>query len=116
MRRSRCPSSRRCCASCRCCACARCSGRRPRPNLVHMWRQRQITLEPRPRGFHLVGREIAAGMPEMADIGIGLLHLHLLHTSASLALNENASPDVREDLESWFNDAVREDAPYWEHT
>ena len=80
------------------------------------WRQRRITLEPRPRGFHLVTREVAAGLPEIADVQIGLLHLHILHTSASLALNENASPDVRADLERWFNDAVREDAPYWEHT
>ncbi len=81
-----------------------------------MWKQRKITLEPRPRGFHLVGREIAAALPELADLSVGLLHLHLLHTSASLALNENASPDVRADLESWFNEAVREDEPYWEHT
>jgi secondary thiamine-phosphate synthase enzyme len=81
-----------------------------------MWRQRRITLQPRPRGFHLVGGEIASALPEMADLGIGLLHLHILHTSASLALNENASPEVRTDLESWFNDAIREDAPYWRHT
>ncbi len=45
-----------------------------------------------------------------------MLHLHILHTSASLALNENASPDVRRDLETWFSDAVREDAGYWRHT
>jgi secondary thiamine-phosphate synthase enzyme len=81
-----------------------------------MWRQRRITLEPRPRGFHLVGGEIGSALPEMADLGIGLLHLHILHTSASLALNENASADVRADLERWFNDAIREDAPYWRHT
>ena len=81
-----------------------------------MWQQRRITLEPRPRGFHLVTHEVAAAMPEIADRSAGLLHLHILHTSASLALNENASPDVRADLESWFNDAVREDEPYWEHT
>ncbi len=81
-----------------------------------MWIQRQIALEPRPRGFHLVDREVLGEMPEIAGVSVGLLHLHILHTSASLALNENASPDVRDDLESWFNDAVREDAPYWRHT
>ena len=81
-----------------------------------MWRQRTVNLQPRPRGFHLITREIVAGVPELAEIGVGLLHLHLLHTSASLALNENASPDVRADLESWFNAAIREDEPYWLHT
>ncbi len=46
----------------------------------------------------------------------GLLHVWIRHTSASLTINENASPDVRRDFESWFNDAVAEDAPYWTHT
>ena len=78
--------------------------------------QREIRLEARGRGFHLVGDEVARALPELAGIGVGLLHLHILHTSASLALNENASPDVRRDLESWFNRAVPEDAPYWRHT
>ena len=81
-----------------------------------MWAQRQIELEARPRGFHLITRDVLAATPEIGDLSVGLLHLHILHTSASLALNENASPDVRADLESWFNDAVREDAPYWRHT
>ena len=81
-----------------------------------MWVQREIELRARPRGFHLIGAEIAEKLPEVAGVGTGLLHLHCLHTSASLALNENASPDVRADLESWFDDAVREDAPYWRHT
>lgn len=49
-----------------------------------MWVQRQITLEARPRGVHLVGREIATALPELADVAVGLLHLHLLHTSAGL--------------------------------
>jgi secondary thiamine-phosphate synthase enzyme len=81
-----------------------------------MWEQVTIELEPRPRGFHLISREVLGAIPALADARMGLLHLHLLHTSASLALNENASPDVRADLESWFNDAIREDAPYWRHT
>ena len=78
--------------------------------------QRDITLEARPRGFHLVTREIVGALPELGDVAVGLLHLLIQHTSASLALNENASPDVRRDFESYFNAAVPEDAPYWTHT
>jgi secondary thiamine-phosphate synthase enzyme len=81
-----------------------------------MWAQQEIALEPRPRGFHLVTREIVAALPELSDVSVGLLHLLIQHTSASLALNENASPDVRRDFESYFNEAVPEDAPYWTHT
>jgi len=81
-----------------------------------MWHQRQIRLRPQPRGFHLVTREIAEALPELAELRVGLAHLHLLHTSASLTLNENASPDVRRDFASWFDGAVREDAPFWTHT
>jgi secondary thiamine-phosphate synthase enzyme len=81
-----------------------------------MWVQGEIELRPRPRGFHLVTDEIEAGLRELGRVEAGLLHAHILHTSASLALNENASGDVRTDLESWFNEAVREDAPYWRHT
>ena len=81
-----------------------------------MWRQRQIRLRPQPRGFHLVTREVVEGLPERAEFRIGLAHLHLLHTSASLTLNENASPDVRHDFESFFDEAVPGNAGYWTHT
>ena len=81
-----------------------------------MWAQREITLRPRPRGFHLVTDEVVAGVPELRELRIGLAHLFIRHTSASLTLNENASPDVRRDFESWFDAAVPEDAPYWTHT
>ena len=81
-----------------------------------MWVQREISFEPRARGFHLVTREIVGALPELSDITIGLLHLLIQHTSASLTLNENASPDVRRDFESYFNAAVPEDARYWTHT
>jgi secondary thiamine-phosphate synthase enzyme len=80
-----------------------------------MWTQRELTLEPRPRGFHLVTREIVAQLPELGELRVGLLHVHILHTSASLTLNENASPDVRRDFESWANAAVPEDFA-WTHT
>jgi secondary thiamine-phosphate synthase enzyme len=81
-----------------------------------MWLQREITLEPRPRGFHLVTRELLGALPELRELQVGLLHLLIAHTSASLALNENASPDVRRDFESWANAAVPERAPFWTHT
>ena len=81
-----------------------------------MWAQRQITLDPRPRGFHLVTREVLDALPELASLEVGLLHLLILHTSASLALNENASGDVRRDFESWSDQAVPERASYWTHT
>ena len=81
-----------------------------------MWAQREITLDPRPRGFHLVTREVVGALPELGELAVGLLHLLIRHTSASLALNENASADVRRDFETWFNQAVPEDARYWTHT
>ena len=81
-----------------------------------MWLQRTIRFEARPRGFHLVTDEIVAALPELEEISTGLLHLLIQHTSASLALNENASPEVRRDFESWFDRAVPEGAPYWTHT
>ena len=81
-----------------------------------MWVQREIRIEARPRGFHLVTREVVAALPELAELSVGMLHLLIRHTSASLALNENASPDVRRDFETWFNQAVPEGAPFWTHT
>ena len=80
-----------------------------------MWLQREILLDPRPRGFHLVTRDVLAALPELGQVEVGLLHLFIRHTSASLTINENASPDVRRDFESFFDDAVAEDAPYWTH-
>jgi len=81
-----------------------------------MWHQRQLRLRPRPRGFHLVTREIVDALPELGELRVGLAHLHLLHTSASLTLNENASPDVRRDFATWFDRAVPDGAPFWTHT
>jgi secondary thiamine-phosphate synthase enzyme len=81
-----------------------------------IWVQREITLGARARGFHIVTREVLVALPELGQIETGLLHLLILHTSASLALNENASPDVRRDFETWFDQAVPERAGYWTHT
>lgn len=81
-----------------------------------IWVQGRITLAPRPRGFHLITRDILDGMGGLGQIRVGLVHLLIQHTSASLTLNENASPDVRRDFESWFDDAVPERASFWTHT
>lgn len=80
-----------------------------------MWAQRAIRLDARPRGVHLVTREVLDALPEVGGIAVGMLNVFIRHTSASLALNENASPDVRRDLDAWLDDAVREAAPYWTH-
>jgi secondary thiamine-phosphate synthase enzyme len=80
------------------------------------WIQKEVRLEPRPRGFHLVTGEVEDAVPELGELALGMAHVFIQHTSASLTLNENASPDVRRDFESWFDDAVPEDAPYWRHT
>ncbi len=79
------------------------------------WVQREITLRSRPRGVHLVTNEIVAALPELRELQVGLAHIFIRHTSASLTLNENASPDVRHDFESWFDAAVPEDFA-WTHT
>jgi secondary thiamine-phosphate synthase enzyme len=81
-----------------------------------IWVQRDVRLEARPRGFHLVTRDVERAVPELEQIGVGLAHVFIRHTSASLTLNENASSDVRRDFESWANETVPEDAPYWTHT
>ncbi|QYK06909.1 secondary thiamine-phosphate synthase enzyme YjbQ [Shewanella zhangzhouensis] len=80
-----------------------------------MWFQKSFSLGPKRRGFHLVTEEIIAQLPELADVTVGLLHLQLLHTSASLSLNENADPTVRQDFESFFNRTVRENEPWYCH-
>jgi secondary thiamine-phosphate synthase enzyme len=81
-----------------------------------MWIQRHLRLSPQPRGFHLITREVVQELPELAELRVGMLHLLIQHTSASLALNENASPDVRRDFATWFDQAVPDGAPYWSHT
>ncbi|HSR52564.1 MAG TPA: secondary thiamine-phosphate synthase enzyme YjbQ [Acidobacteriota bacterium] len=80
------------------------------------WTQKLVTLEACRRGFHLITREVVDQLPELKDYRVGLLHVFILHTSASLSLNENASPDVRGDMERHFNRMVPENQPYYEHT
>ena len=79
------------------------------------WQQTQITLKPRARGFHLIDDEILAQLSELANYKVGLLHLFIQHTSASLTINENADPTVRMDMESHFNHFVPERQPYYRH-
>jgi len=80
------------------------------------WYQKELVLSPRPRGFHLVTREVIAQVPEIGRFAVGLAHLFLRHTSAALALNENADPTVRDDMEAYFNRLAPENAPYYTHT
>lgn len=78
--------------------------------------QKELTLKPRTRGFHIVTDEIASAIPELKDISAGIAHIFIKHTSASLSINENADPSVRTDMETHFNIMVPEDADHYEHT
>ena len=78
--------------------------------------QQQVKLKPRSRGFHLINSEVLAQLPKLANCQIGILHLFIQHSSASLTINENADPTVRTDMESHFNKFVPENAPYYRHT
>ena len=81
-----------------------------------MWIQTEITLRPRPRGFHLVTGEIVEAAPELRSLRLGVALVFIQHTSASLTLNENASPDVLRDFGAWFDRAVPDGADYFTHT
>ena len=81
-----------------------------------MWIQKEISLNPRPRGFHLITNEILQKIQEIGDISIGIMEIFIKHTSASLTINEDADPTVRDDFESHFNQIVPENAPYYKHT
>jgi secondary thiamine-phosphate synthase enzyme len=76
------------------------------------WYQTQLQLRAMPRGFHLITDEVTAAITEISQIEIGLLHVFIQHTSASLSINENADPDVPQDLESSINAIAPEDFPY----
>lgn len=80
-----------------------------------MWLQKELRLKAKPRGFHLIIDEILRQLPELGSINIGLMNIFIKHTSASLTINENADPSVRQDFESFFNRAVPEKEPYYRH-
>lgn len=79
-------------------------------------KQTEIQLRPQSRGFHLITKEVEQGLSQLEQIQVGLLHVFIRHTSASLTINENADPTVRQDFESHFNEMVPENAPYYRHT
>ncbi|KAF7787486.1 hypothetical protein PRUB_a4882 [Pseudoalteromonas rubra] len=79
------------------------------------WHQTHITLRPRQRGFHLIDDEVLTQLPQLGYYKVGLLHLFIQHTSASLTINENADPTVRMDMESHFNHFVPERQSYYRH-
>jgi secondary thiamine-phosphate synthase enzyme len=81
-----------------------------------MWLQSEFTLKARQRGFHLITREVEQALPDISRISIGVVHLFIQHSSASLTINENADPTVRTDIESHFNHFVPERAKYYLHT
>jgi len=76
------------------------------------WYQTELRLTPRRRGFHLVTAEVEGALREMPRFTVGLLHVFIRHTSASLSINENADPDVPRDLEAAVNAIAPEDFPY----
>lgn len=81
-----------------------------------MWIQKEISLNPRQRGFHLITDEVLKHLPEVQEIEVGTMQVFIKHTSASLTINEDADPTVRGDFESHFNQMVPENAPYYQHT
>ncbi|QPB78977.1 YjbQ family protein [Proteus sp. GOKU] len=81
-----------------------------------MWFQKNIVLNARPRGFHLITQALIQELPELRQYKIGIAHFFIQHTSASLTINENADPTVRSDFESFFNQSVKEDEDYYLHT
>ena len=81
-----------------------------------MWRQYEITLAARSRGFHLIHDELVHQLTDLSRVSVGMLNLFIQHTSASLTINENADPTVRDDFESHFNHTVKENQPYYRHT
>ena len=81
-----------------------------------MWIQKEIQLQARSRGFHIITHEIIDQLPELQDFKIGMMNIFIKHTSASLTINENADPTVRQDFEAYFNRVAPENEPYYKHT
>ena len=80
-----------------------------------MWIQKEISLQQKRRGFYLISNEILSQLPELRQLKIGIMNVFLKHTSASLTINENADPSVRQDFESHFNHSVAENKSYYQH-
>ncbi|MEO9656260.1 secondary thiamine-phosphate synthase enzyme YjbQ [Marinomonas sp.] len=80
-----------------------------------MWQQTEISLPTKTRGFHLITEQVEQALASLTPVSVGLLHVQILHTSASLTINENADPSVRRDMERHFHHMVPENQPYYEH-
>ncbi|MGR6873688.1 secondary thiamine-phosphate synthase enzyme YjbQ [Pseudomonas sp. HK3] len=80
-----------------------------------MWLQKEIVLDVKPYGFHLITDELLKQLPELKGLKVGLAHLLLQHTSAGITLNENADFTVRSDLLQFMNRLVPENCDYFEH-
>ena len=78
--------------------------------------QKEILLKARTRGFHLITKEILENLKELSEIKKGIANIFIQHTSASLSVNENADPTVRQDMETYFNISVPEDSDFYMHT
>jgi len=81
----------------------------------NVWQSEKITLNSYPRGFHLITPLVESALPSIRQVEVGLLHLFLQHTSASLTINENADPTVRQDMEAFFNHSVKEELSFFRH-
>jgi secondary thiamine-phosphate synthase enzyme len=79
------------------------------------WYQKEISLDSSSRGFHLITEVVVSQFPELKKIKIGLMHIFIKHTSASITLNENYDPDVRSDMEKYFSKTVKENEPWYDH-
>ena len=80
-----------------------------------MWIQKDITLPQYSRGFHIITDEIIGSISELKELSVGIIHIFIKHTSASLAINEGADPAVRIDFETFFNKSVPENSPVFIH-
>lgn len=81
-----------------------------------MYYQKEISLQPKKRGYHLITDEILEQLPEIKKVTTGIINIFIKHTSASLTINENYDPTVRTDMENYFNRTVKENEPYYVHT
>lgn len=81
-----------------------------------MWIQRSLTIGAKSRGIHLITRNVVDALPELSEVRVGLLHVFIQHTSASLSINENADPSVRGDMEQFLRRLAPDGADYFEHT
>ena len=80
-----------------------------------MWLQKEITLKPKTRGFHLITHEVLQAVSELENFNLGMMNVFIKHTSACLTINENADPTVRQDFENFFNKSIPENEPYYLH-